>query len=144
MRFRVRITLLAMAGLACALAVALGERAIFVLGGFSLFSDVPMEAVFFVVRRRRAIAYHNGEDRDATIVKKRAFPIGPQFAVIVRYSARETVIESSRHIPFGIWLPLRVGDSVHIRVDPEQATNWVFRWEEHEAAARYFNNPWMR
>lgn len=135
LRSRIRIILLVMAGLTFGLGVALRECGLYVLGVFSLLCDVPIEVVFAMVRRRRAIAYHSGEDKRATVVKKRAFPIGPQFAVVIRYSARDTVIESSRHVPFSIWLPLRIGALVPIRVDREQARNWVFRWEEQGSAA---------
>lgn len=130
LRLRVRVTLLLMGGLACALAVALGERALYVLAVFLVFCDVPIELGFSLVRRRRATVYDNGEDQVATVVRKRAFPIGPQFAVVVRYAARGTVVQSSRHIPFNAWLPLRIGDSLHIRVDRERPTNWVLCWEE--------------
>jgi len=134
LRFRMRINVLLMTAVICAVALVQGDREMFLLGVLLPSCDVPIEMVFFIVRRRRAMTCHNGEDRNATVVKKLTYPMGGLSAVVIRYSAHGTVIESSRRVPLRIWLRLRVGDSVHIRIDREQATSWVFRWEEEGSA----------
>ena len=130
LRFRVRVTLLLMAAITGGLGIVLREDAFYVLGAFSLLCDVPIEAVFFTVRKRRTAAYCNGEDRVGTVVRKRAFCIGPQFAVGLRYSMGSTIVESSRQIPFEAWLPLHVGDTLQIRVERDRPRNWAFCWTE--------------
>ena len=125
LRRRIRAVLFAMTAIACFLAIVLREHAFFVLGGAALLSDAPFEVLFLIARRRMALVLSGGELLAATVVRKRTFPIGPQHAVLLRYSTHGTIVESSRQVPYEVWLPLHAGDLLHIRVDRERPRNWV-------------------
>jgi hypothetical protein len=133
LRVRLRIMSLIMGAVAFGFAIFLKESAIYILGAFFLFCDAPMEVIFFLVRKRRFKAYHNGEVCDGTVVKKKAFLMGPQFAVVIRYSVEGKVFNSSRHIPYGEWLRIKLGDSFQIRMEREQPNNWVFCCSEKDS-----------
>jgi hypothetical protein len=130
LRGRIRGVLFLMVAITCGLALVVEEQAIYVLAAFFVMCDVPVELVFYIVRGRRVAAHSNGEDRVGIVIGKRAFLIGPQHAVIIRYSVEGTVIESSRQIPLAAWLQVRIGEPVEIRVDREHPRNWVFCWAD--------------
>lgn len=62
--------------------------------------------------------------------------MGPVYVIEVRYTVDGCIEESSRRIPFRIWLKLQVGSSIRIRVDPIRPTNWVPCWDEFSSTQK--------